>query len=229
LGEETKQNLEFVFGGSFDPVHNGHLGVIRALIGLSISDLSAKGVVRIIPCARPALKAANSLPFAERVKLLELALSKDEQIDLSKVTIDTMESLRSGPSYMIDSLRTLCKQSLDTRYCLVIGADLLDSLEQWKAIEEFHRLCHLVVVNRPMNLVKNSKESVRRLGFEIVNTSEALLKQKYGQCFFLAIDEINISSTELRNTWANNSRDYLENTNLPDVVYEEIKKNGWYR
>lgn len=131
--------LHAVFGGSFDPVHEGHLRTAAALRErLGVAQLA------LLPAARSPLKTGTTADH-HRLAMLQLALA-----DYPGLVIDDRELRRPPPSYTIDTLREL-RQQLGPSVPLawVIGADTLAGLDRWKAWQQLATLAHLLVVERP--------------------------------------------------------------------------------
>jgi nicotinate-nucleotide adenylyltransferase len=126
-----------LLGGSFDPVHVGHLLLARAA-----RDALALAEVRFIPAARPWQKGELA-PAEHRVKMLELALAGEP-----RCLIDPIELQRGGVSYTIDTLRELRARLADTPLVLVIGADQMQRLDTWRDWREIPRLAHIAVARR---------------------------------------------------------------------------------
>lgn len=127
-----------VLGGSFDPVHNGHLHVARAA-GRAL----ALRRVLFVPCAIPPHKPDARLAAAEhRLRMVELAIAGDPLL-----AVDTLELDRGGPSYTIDTIRALRSREAGTPV-FVIGTDSLLELTTWKDYRRLLDECDLVVVRR---------------------------------------------------------------------------------
>lgn len=131
-----------IYGGSFDPVHNGHLHVAR----VARERLGLDGLLWV-PAARPPHKPLKRLASeADRLVMLELALAGDE-----RAWISTLEFERSGPSYTFDTLRELPARAglrPDCELFLVLGWDNLRGLERWHRVGEVLSLAQPVVVWR---------------------------------------------------------------------------------
>lgn len=126
-----------LLGGSFDPVHVGHLALARAA-----RDVLGLTEVRFIPAAQPWQK--GELAAAEhRVRMLELALAGE-----TRFAIDRCELARGGASYTIDTLRALRAQLADTPLVLVIGADQMQRFDTWREWREVPKFAHLAVARR---------------------------------------------------------------------------------
>lgn len=129
-----------VLGGTFNPVHLGHL--VIAQDALEHFELSK---VMFIPCARPPHKVATELaPAAHRLAMLESAIEGDLRFEVSDI-----ELRRGGTSYTIETMRTLAAEHPGVELCFIIGSDSLVELHQWREIEALLSLCRLVTLARP--------------------------------------------------------------------------------
>jgi nicotinate-nucleotide adenylyltransferase len=129
-----------LFGGSFDPVHWGHLLVAHA--ALEEADLDR---IFFIPAAQSPFKPAVSpLPAAQRLRLLRLALAGQPQF-----TVDDQEAVRGGISYTIDTVRQYASRFPTAQLFYLIGADHLRELPLWREAEDLARLVEFVVIPRP--------------------------------------------------------------------------------
>ena len=129
-----------IFGGSFDPVHLGHLLVAQA----AVEEL---GLDRLffIPAARSPFKAGNQpAPDAVRLQLLRLALAGKTNSE-----IDGQEIRRGGISFAVETLRDYAQRFSGTELFYLIGADNAAKLNEWRAPAELARLAEFVVVPRP--------------------------------------------------------------------------------
>lgn len=128
-----------LLGGTFDPVHNGHLAVARA-----VREALALDQVWLIPASKPPHKLHYPItPFAFRAAMIRAALVGEPSLSLSLVEQDT-----SGPSFSIDTLERLAT-GLDLRQAyFIIGADAFADIHLWKRFRAIPALTNLVVVNR---------------------------------------------------------------------------------
>jgi len=134
------QDVIGILGGTFNPVHNGHL--IMAQDALECFGLSR---VLFIPCCAPPHKAADGLaPAEDRLAMVARAIEEDERFSASRMEMD-----RGGISYAIDTVGVLRDQYPDSRICFIIGADTLPELHTWKNIEKLLGLCEFVTLARP--------------------------------------------------------------------------------
>lgn len=131
-----------LLGGSFDPVHLGHLiAADRAAEALGLAR------VLFVPCARQPLKAVGPVaPAAHRRAMLELAVAGH-----AAFAVEPMELERPGPgpSYTVDTLRELKRRCPGARLVLLLGADAAADLPRWRAAEEVARLAEVAALTRP--------------------------------------------------------------------------------
>lgn len=129
-----------VFGGTFNPVHLGHL--IMAQDALESFELEK---VLFVPCAQPPHKSASDLaPAKHRLAMLEAAVEGDHRFEVSDI-----ELRRNGKSYTIDTLRSLVAAHADKDLYFIIGSDSLPELHLWREIDALLGLCRLVTMLRP--------------------------------------------------------------------------------
>ncbi len=184
-------DIEFIFGGSFDPIHFGHLHIID-----SLQDLNSSWPVRVLPCSVPALKKRTSASFVQRVEMIQLALK-----DYNNVIVDRRESHRTGKSYSYDTLRELAQEYPGRRFVLVIGSDNLETIGQWYQAEQLAKCCHLVVVDRPDTSVEQQQAHLIDLGFRAVTSHLELAEVKSGRFYHYKIIERDTSSTAIRDSF----------------------------
>jgi nicotinate-nucleotide adenylyltransferase len=129
-----------LLGGSFDPVHVGHLQLARAaLAGLPLAQL------RLLPAGQPWQKGALNAAAEHRQRMVERAIAGEPRL-----ICDPRELHRSGPTYTIDSLREL-RTELGEKVplVLVLGADQLQRLDTWRDWQRLTEYAHLAVAGRP--------------------------------------------------------------------------------
>ena len=131
--------LRILYGGTFDPVHNGHLGVARH----ARDALDAE--VRLMPAADPPHKGPTRADAMQRAQMLRLAVG-----DEAGLAVDPRELQREGPSYTVDTLRALrAEVGPDAPWAILVGADSFRSLDTWSRWYELFALAHVVVAQRP--------------------------------------------------------------------------------
>jgi nicotinate-nucleotide adenylyltransferase len=135
-----------VFGGTFDPVHYGHLRAAS-----DVREALDLGELRLVPARDPPHRGTPSASAAHRVAMLELALAEFPQLAL-----DTREIDRIGKSYTVDTLRELRSEQPDRPLVLVVGVDTFAGLPQWHRWRELSELAHIAVVTRPGTRVEDA-------------------------------------------------------------------------
>jgi nicotinate-nucleotide adenylyltransferase len=132
--------LRGVFGGSFDPVHVGHLTV-----AVAAGRALGAGAVHLVPASVQPFKAEREpAPAADRLAMLRLAAAGEDLL-----VVDDRELRRGGVSYTVDTLREMRAEYGADRLCLMIGADAALELPQWRDVPEITRLARIVVLTRP--------------------------------------------------------------------------------
>lgn len=196
-----------ILGGSFNPVHYGHLKMAEAAM-----ESSHFSKVLFIPTGTPYHKEQKSLlPFSDRLKLLELAIENCPDFDCSPI-----EGERDGNSYTIDTVRELLRQNPTNSYSLLIGTDQFLTLRSWHKIKELGKLVDFYIANR------NGEMSFSTFQKE----KEALEKELSLHCKLFPMPAIDLSSTEIRNLLKEGKSIHGM---LPKSVEEYILKKGFYR
>ncbi|MBN2301594.1 MAG: nicotinate-nucleotide adenylyltransferase [Lentisphaerae bacterium] len=197
-----------ILGGTFNPVHYGHL--ILAQNAIESFDLAK---VLMIPCSTPPHKNnQNMLPARHRIAMLELAIEGDFRLEISNVEIK-----RGGISYAIDTIRELHQIYRRAELCFIIGTDTLMELHLWKDIGELLKLCRFISFDRP--------------GFEIGDVNPTSLKLDASNAEQLIGDmakgcRVEISSSDIRHRIAEGmSIRYL----VPRTVEMYIAEHSLYQ
>ncbi len=129
-----------ILGGTFNPVHLGHL-----VLAQDARERFELDRVLLVPCASPPHKDARDLaPAAHRLAMLEAAVEADPALEVSAIEIE-----RGGVSWTVETLRELRARHPDADLVFVIGADTLRELRTWRRIEEIFTLCRFAVITRP--------------------------------------------------------------------------------
>ena len=140
-GQAGGRKLIGVIGGTFDPVHNGHLIIAEELRGrLNLAE------VLFVTAGQPWLKVPSPLSAVEhRLEMVRLAIADRPYFKLSTVDIE-----RPGPSFSIDTITELQSQlGAGTELYFILGWDSLAELPQWREPSQLIKMCHLVTVPRP--------------------------------------------------------------------------------
>jgi nicotinate-nucleotide adenylyltransferase len=127
-----------VMGGTFDPIHNGHL-----VAASEVAQHFHLDEVVFVPTGQPYQKQ-NATPGEHRYLMTVIATASNPMFTVSRVDID-----RGGPTYTIDTLRDLRKEHPDAELFFITGADAVEQILDWKNIDELWSLAHFVAVSRP--------------------------------------------------------------------------------
>lgn len=196
-----------ILGGSFNPVHFGHLKMAEAAM-----ESAHFSKVLFIPTGTPYHKEQKDLlPFSDRLKLLELAIENCPDFDCSPI-----EGERNGNSYTIDTVRELLRQNPTNSYSLLIGTDQFLTLRSWHKIKELGQLVNFYVANRNGEMEFSTFQKER----------EDLEKELSLHCILFPMPAIDLSSTEIRNLLKEGKSIHGM---LPKSVEEYILKKGFYR
>ena len=196
-----------ILGGSFNPVHYGHLKMAEA--AMESSNFSK---VLFIPTGTPYHKEQKSLlPFSDRLKLLELAIDNCPDFAFSPI-----EGEREGNSYTFDTVRELLWQNPTESYSLLIGTDQFLTLRSWHKIAELGKLVDFYIANRNGEMAFSTFQKEK----------EALEKELSLHCKLFPMPAIDLSSTEIRNRLKEGKSIHGM---LPKPVEEYILKKGFYR
>ena len=195
-----------ILGGTFDPIHKGHLAVaeeVRTRLNLD--------VVTFIPVGQPWRKAGNPiLPAEYRVAMLCLAIA-----DRPSFRVSTIEMDREGPSYTLDTLEELLSgRNNGDEIFFIVGWDSLADLPNWKAPERIVRICHLVAVPRPGCLPPD----LISLETSVPGISERVI--------LLDGPEVDVSASQIRERVA---RGLSISGLVPEAVEQYIREHGLYR
>ncbi|HAT1885982.1 TPA: nicotinate-nucleotide adenylyltransferase [Legionella pneumophila subsp. pneumophila] len=206
-----------IFGGTFDPVHNGHIKT-----SLAIQANFGFDSYYFLPCKSPAIKPPSFASSEQRVEMLKLALKPYPDFK-----IDTRELDRDTPSYMVYTLQSFRQEYTDSSLTLIIGYDGLLTLPQWYQWEKIIFLANLLVINREEFFQQPVPKSVQTLLNQYRNDDKnILLNHHAGSICLYNAGHYDISSTKIREQLKQHKD--VKN-NLPDLVYDYIKKQGLYQ
>ncbi|NLC23405.1 MAG: nicotinate-nucleotide adenylyltransferase [Oxalobacter sp.] len=209
-----------ILGGSFDPVHAGHIAIAEYFC-----HLFQTRILRLIPAGNPWQKPALHASATQRIDMLKLAF----EANLLSVTIDRQETERTGPSYTIDTLRAIRAETGDrVSLVFILGADQLLNLNtwhQWKALFEF---AHIAVASRPGFTLAPSTlpPEVYDLFFSRLADPGEIRNTPFGHTFLAESIDVDISASEIRKN-AGHSDAY--HPLVPAKVLDYIVKNNLYR
>lgn len=204
-----------IFGGTFDPVHFGHLrAAVEVKEKLELQD------IRLLPAGSPPHRANTFATADHRLAMLKLALSRYPELQ-----VDEREIHRKGSSFMVDTLCELRSAAKDAPILMLIGQDAANKLDQWHEWRRLFDLAHLVVMRRPESKHIYSVALFEQVQPRLVKDAGRLRNSPAGLILPLEVTQLAISSTEIRRQ----IRDGLSpRFLLPDGVIDYILAHGLY-
>lgn len=204
-----------IFGGTFDPIHYGHL---RTAIELQqILDLSE---IRFVPCQTPVHKETVFASAEHRLNMLKLALQSTPDF-----VVDPREVYRDTPSYMIETLQSLKQEFPDTPLLLIMGSDAFSQLPTWHEWQSLIDYCHLLVVLRPGYRLELDTEMQNYYDKHKLMDASELEERQSGGIYVQTVTALDISATMIRTQiGAKLSPKFL----LPDRVLDYIVEQNLY-
>ena len=205
-----------ILGGTFDPVHIGHLRM-----ALELKEQLQLDEMRLLPCHKPPHRDAPQVSSAQRAEMLKIALQ-----DCPELQLDVRELQRDKPSYTYDTLLELRTELGDeVSFALCMGEDAFAGLSSWYCWQELIRLAHIVVIARLGWMLPDSGD-VRDLLDKYQGEPARLDEAAAGSIVLQSPRLLPISATEIRQQiQMGKSAQYL----VPDTVWSYIKANQLYR
>lgn len=211
----TPQGPLGLFGGTFDPIHHGHLRTAFELLqALRLSE------VRFLPTGNPPHRDQTQADAGQRLAMVRAAVA-----DQPGFTVDDREVRRTGLSYSVDTLTELRAEFPHRSICLLLGMDAFLGLPNWHRWQEILELAHVVVAHRPGWKAPTQGP----LGEAMVDRGTGGIRDlhgsKAGKIYVHAVTQLEISSTELRQLIATGGDPrYL----VPDSVRDVLRELGCY-
>jgi nicotinate-nucleotide adenylyltransferase len=204
-----------IFGGTFDPVHYGHLrAALEAREMLGLEDF------RMLPAGTPPHRSKPMARATHRLAMLRLATAGHPQL-----RVDDREVRRKGNSYMVDTLAEIRRESGEVPIMLLIGQDAANTLDRWHQWQLIFDLAHLVIMRRPESGVSWSGTLSAQMEHRLVERPGRLKELASGLVLPLEITQLAISSTDIRQRLnSGRSPHFL----LPGPVIDYITDNRLY-
>ncbi len=207
-----------IFGGTFDPVHFGHLRP-----ALEVKQALGLREMRLIPAFQPPHREAPVANPGQRLTMLRAAVGDEPDL-----LVDNREMRREGESYMVDTLASLREELGDEPLCLVLGSDAFLQLDSWHEWQQILELAHIVVTHRPgwQLDINEASPALQALWHERqANDRDQLAASPAGNIFSQSVTPLDISATQIRELVAagQNPR-YL----VPEPVWNLIRTQGLY-
>lgn len=216
MGRSDNNMAVALFGGTFNPVHVGHLRIATEL-----AELLQVDHLRLLPCAFPPHRGEPQASAQQRLAMLAAATANQ-----SILVADDMELQRAAPSYSIDTLALVRQQIGDTKplfFC--IGMDALIKINTWHCWQELLLHCHIVVSSRPNTERPESGPVADWIAQHRCDDLDTLQQRPAGNLYFCDLTMLDISSTGIREKIAQGKS---INFMTPDTVVEYIQQHHLY-
>ena len=219
----SRRALIGIYGGTFDPVHLGHV--------LSADELCQRlgfDELRLVPCHQPPHRSQPSASSQQRLEMVKLAIAGH-----ARLIVDDCELQREGPSYTVDTLKAL-RETLgpDVGLCLIMGSDAFARLDSWYQWEKLLSLAHIVVLTRPGENIPEDCRAHQLLVEQGIIDPAALREAAAGKVLLQTLAQHELSATTIRQALARQqgSIDELAPAvdGLAPAVLDYIKMNRLY-
>ena len=211
-----KQQAIGFLGGSFDPIHNGHI-----LPAIEVAQKLQLQALFLMPNHIAPHKPGSHCNAEQRTEMVKLAIQ-----DTPELQIDTRELNRDSASYTVETLKEIQAQYPNTPICFIMGMDFLIHFDSWYQWQEILNYCHLVICARP-GWKNEFNSTIQALLNKHQTTSfERLHQLNAGKIYFQEAIQLDISSTQIRHNIKNN---LCVETFLPQKVHRYIEDNQLYK
>jgi len=205
-----------ILGGTFDPIHFGHLRM-----AIDLQEALQLSQVRFVPCYQPVHRKPPEATIEDRCAMVELAIRDEPGLQVDRCEID-----RQGLSYTIDTVRFLEEKYPHDALCLILGSDSLIGFTSWHEWECILEKAHLIIAHRPHFQLPTQGKIGKVVKKHATDQWEDLHEKKAGCIYFRGVTQLEISATDIR-------RQFLGQVNprflLPDSVLEYIQAHKIYQ
>ncbi len=205
-----------ILGGTFDPIHNGHIR-----LALEAKEQLKLDQVRLIPVNIPPHREQPVASSLHRQNMLELAIKNEIQL-----CIDCRELESEEISYSINTLKSLREEFPEDSLCLILGRDAFNKIDSWKDWQELLHYAHIIVANRPDESSNKVSAELQTWIEKNQTTDQTQFKNNLsGQLYSINIPMLDISSSMIRQCYSENKS--VDNL-LPATTQTYIKDNHLY-
>ena len=206
-----------ILGGTFDPIHNGHIRLaVEVLEKLKLDE------VKLIPANIPPHRPTPFASPTDRKEMIKLAIS-----DEKKLSIDLREIENGNISYTVNTLKSLRDEFLNDIFFLIIGADVFNMIDSWKEWQSLLNYTHIIVANRSSDNEGDISGALRKwINENKIDDINFLTSALSGYIYYIDTPIVEISSSMIR-------KHYTKHKNiekyLPSNVITYIKENNLYK
>jgi nicotinate-nucleotide adenylyltransferase len=200
-----------ILGGTFDPIHNGHLAAAQ-----SVASTFQVDEVHFVPAFSPPHKLVREItsPF-HRFAMVALATGSIDRFRTSTIEVDALEK-----RYTVQTLETMKRLYPGAQLLFIVGTDMYQELESWKDYKKLFELAHLAIVNRPGSCFREDLAP-----FQVLKETQTVSLPEKPAVFYLPFVEQPISSSEIRD---DRRRGAQVSQWLPPMVWNYIEKHKLY-
>ena len=210
----SRPHLIGLFGGTFDPIHFGHLRP-----AVELREHFELDTLNLLPNHRPAHRDHPTASTAQRIDMLQLAIN-----DIPQLQVDVREAERDKPSYTVDTLTEYRLQYPDASFVFFLGIDAFSKFDSWHRWEDILSLTNLVVIDRPESTLSDWASAL--IDRQTSRVGDTVSGAHAGAIERFAVTQLAISATDIRQRiGAGKSVDFL----LPGVVKQYIVRHGLYQ
>lgn len=192
MSASAPRGLVGVFGGTFDPIHYGHLRTaFEVMQALGLDEL------RFVPAGDPPHRPAPRADAPTRLEWVRAAVANQPGF-----VVDDREVRRAGPSYSVLTLSELRGEMPDVPMCLIVGMDAFLGIDQWHRWRDLFGLAHVVVAPRPGYELPRTGAVGELLAARVARDAAELRTAPAGRIYVQPVTQLEISSTELRDLLA---------------------------
>ena len=202
-----------LFGGTFDPVHYGHLRP-----ALELAEYYELDTLNLLPNQRPQHRGAPRASTEQRIQMLNKAVS-----GVTQLAVDAREADRDEPTYTIDTLNEVHNENPNATLVFFMGMDAFAQFDSWHRWEDILTVANLVVVDRPDSVPSDFAKSL--VARQISAVGKAIVAGSCGVIERFEVTQLSISATDIRRrVGERRSVQFL----LPEVVREYILEKRLY-
>jgi len=209
----SETELVGVFGGTFDPIHQGHLDTVS-----SVCEICGMGRVLFVPAATPPHRDLPGATAQQRLEMVALAIA-----DYPNFVLDDREFRRTSPSYTHDTLQDLVESLPNSIFCFILGVDVFLEFESWYRWEEVLEMANFIVMERPGWQPPKSRPQWWLQAR--IDSAVELREKRGGQVLELTVEPRAVSATEIRYGVANGTD---VSAMLPTAVWQYIREHQLY-
>ena len=175
-----------IYGGEFDPFHYGHLKPVDEIYSFHSLDL-----IHFVPTNITSTDKVIHASQSDRLQMLKIGLENEAYI------VDDREINRKGTSYTIDTVRSISKENDNAVIYLIIGLDLISTIEKWRDFSEIIKLSNIIISSR---MTENFNATLNNKLKSLISTDLGIFhSESYGKIYIQETSMVDISSTEIRN------------------------------